>query len=30
MRWESTDVVTSLVEHHQLLGLVKAERKRHP
>jgi hypothetical protein len=29
MRSESTDVVTYLVEHHQLLGLVKAERKRH-
>ena len=29
MRSESTDVVTYLVEHHQLLSLVKAERKRH-
>lgn len=29
MRSESTDVVTYLVEHHKLLGLVKAERKRH-
>jgi hypothetical protein len=29
MRSESTDVVTYLVEHHKLLALVKAERKRH-
>ena len=29
MRSETTDVVTYLVEHHQLLSLVKAERKRH-
>lgn len=29
MRSESTDVVTYLVEHHKLLGLLKVERKRH-
>jgi hypothetical protein len=29
MRLENTDVVTYLVEHHKLLGLVKTERKRH-
>ena len=30
LRFESTDVVTYLVDHYKLLGLVKAERKRHP
>jgi hypothetical protein len=29
LRGESTDVVTYLVEHHKMLGLIKAERKRH-
>ena len=29
MRLANTDVVTYLVEHHKLLGLVKTERKRH-
>lgn len=29
LRCESTDVVTYLVDHYKLLGLVKAERKRH-
>ena len=29
MRSESTDLVTYLVDHYKLLGLVKAERKRH-
>lgn len=29
MRGDSNDVVNYLAEHHKLLGLVKAERKRH-
>lgn len=29
LRGDTTDVVTYLVEHYQLLGLVKAQRKRH-
>jgi hypothetical protein len=29
MRSESNDLVTYLVDHHKLLGLVKAELKRH-
>ncbi len=30
LRDEADDVVTYLVEHHKLLGLVKQRRKRHP
>jgi hypothetical protein len=29
LRGESTDVVTYLVEHHKMLGLIKQERKGH-
>ena len=30
LRGKITDAVTYLVEHHQMLGLIKQERKRHP
>ncbi len=30
LRDEADDLVTYLVEHHKLLGLVKQRRKRHP
>lgn len=29
LRGKATDVVTYLVEHHKMLGLIKQERKRH-